>query len=95
MTADNESKETMRLDQLLVFLRFAKTRSVARAMIESGRMRLNSSRITKISHDVAVGDVLTFALRGEVCVALIEQLPQRRLSAKDASKAWTQLGSRI
>ena len=81
----------MRLDRLLVFLRFARTRSIARTMIESGQMRLNSQRVTKISQEVGIGDVLTLALRGEICVARIEQLPERRLSAPQAALAWSRI----
>lgn len=81
----------MRLDRLLVFLRFARTRSIAKAMILSGRMRLNSTRITKISCEVGVGDVLTLAYRGEICVARIEKLPDRRLSPSEAERAWSRM----
>lgn len=82
---------TLRLDRLLVFLRFARTRSVARAMIESGQMRLNSQRVTKISREVVIGDVITLALRGEICVARVERLPSRRLSPAEASRAWSRI----
>ena len=85
------SQETMRLDRLLVFLRFARTRSVARSMIESGQMRLNGTRVTKTSREVAVGDVITMALRDEVCVARVERLPSRRLSPAEASRAWSRI----
>ncbi len=85
------SQETMRLDRLLVFLRFARTRSIARTMIESGRMRLNSERVTKTCREVAVGDVITLALRDEVCVARVERLPSRRLSPAEASRAWSRI----
>lgn len=81
----------MRLDRLLVFLRFARTRSIARSMIEGGRMRLNSERVTKTCREVAVGDVITLAFQGEVCVARVELLPKRRLSAAEASRAWSKL----
>lgn len=85
------SGDTMRLDRLLVFLRFARTRSVARAMIESGQMRLNSQRVIKTSREVAVGDVITLAHRGEVCVARVERLPPRRLSPAEAARAWSRI----
>lgn len=86
-----KATNTLRLDRLLVFLRFARTRSIARSMIESGQMRLNSQRVTKISHLVAVGDVLTFALRREVYVAKIEKLPSRRLPPDQAALAWSRI----
>lgn len=82
---------TMRLDRLLVFLRFARTRSASRAMIENGSMRLNGTRVTKVACEVGVGDVLTFARGSEVCIARVERLPPRRLSPAEASRAWTAL----
>ena len=91
MIQSEGAESTMRLDRLLVFLRFARTRSIARSMIESGRMRLNSERVTKTSREVAVGDVITLAFRGEVCVARVELLPKRRLSAAEALRAWSRL----
>ena len=91
MNQGDNREETMRLDRLLVFLRFARTRSIARSLIESGQMRLNSQRVTKTSRDVCVGDVITLAVRGEVCIARIEQLPDRRLSPTDASRAWSRI----
>ncbi|MEO0906378.1 MAG: S4 domain-containing protein [Pseudomonadota bacterium] len=91
MKEAGESSESMRLDRLLVFLRFARTRSIARTMIEGGHMRLNAQRVTKISHDVAIGDVLTLSWRGEVCVARIERLPGHRLSPAQAEQAWSRI----
>ena len=91
MKEAGESSESMRLDRLLVFLRFARTRSIARTMIEGGHMRLNAQRVTKISQDVAIGDVLTLSWCGEVCVARIERLPDRRLSAALAQQAWSRI----
>ncbi|MHA7820599.1 MAG: S4 domain-containing protein [Erythrobacter sp.] len=82
------SPETMRLDRLLVFLRFARTRSIARTMIESGSMRLNGNRVTKVACEVAIGDVITFARGTEICVARVQRLPPRRLSPAEASRAW-------
>ena len=91
MKEAGESSESMRLDRLLVFLRFARTRSIARTMIEGGHMRLNAQRVTKISHDVTIGDVLTLTWRGEVCVARIERLPGQRLSPAQAEQAWSRI----
>lgn len=91
MNETGEPNRSMRLDRLLVFLRFARTRSIARTMIESGHMRLNGQRVNKISHEVVIGDVLTLSWRGEVCVARIKHLPKRRLSATQAELAWNRI----
>lgn len=68
----------MRIDRLLVFLRFARTRSRAQALIEEGHLRCNGVHVRRTSHDVAVGDVLTIPLGSEVRIAEILALPERR-----------------
>ena len=49
---------TIRLDKLLWFLRFARSRSVAQAMVEAGHIRLDGRRITRSSCAVHVGATL-------------------------------------
>ena len=68
----------MRLDLALCRLRFAKTRSVARAMAESGRMRVNGQRVEDGARRICEGDVLTFPRGREVVLARIVSLPERR-----------------
>ena len=84
-------QETLRIDRLLVYLRFARTRSRAQAMVETGHMRLNGERIFKSSREVTVGDVITLVRGGEVMVARIETLPQRRLAPAEAARSWTRI----
>ncbi|MEP5937660.1 MAG: S4 domain-containing protein [Erythrobacter sp.] len=68
----------MRIDRLLVYLRFARTRSKACAMIDAGHMRLNSGRITRHSEAVGPGDILTFPVGSDVRIVEICSLPERR-----------------
>lgn len=68
----------MRLDRLLVYLRFARTRSKAAAMIDTGHLRLNGQRILRASHDTAPGDVLTIPWGDQVRIIEILDLPERR-----------------
>ena len=68
----------MRIDRLLVYLRFARTRSRACIMIEGGHMRRNSARITRTSEEIHTGDVLTFMLGSEVKIIEVLSLPERR-----------------
>ena len=70
----------MRLDRLLVYLRFARTRSVARAMIEAQALRRNRKHVRRASENVAIGDVLTLAVGDEVRVVEVVSLPSRRAS---------------
>ena len=74
----------MRLDRLLVYLRFAKTRSAACALIESHAVRRNRKPVLRICEPVHSGDVLTMMLGGRVMVVEIIALPARRGSPAEA-----------
>ncbi len=50
-----------RIDQCLYHLRFFKTRALAQALIEKGRVRINGTRVYKSSRKVKINDVLVFA----------------------------------
>ena len=74
----SEGLPSMRLDRLLVYLRIARTRSRASAMIEEGRMRLNGAHVQRSSHETHPGDVLTFAQGSDVRIIEVLTLPERR-----------------
>ena len=68
----------MRIDRLLCCLRFVKTRSQAHALVDQGHIRCNSRRVTRASHAVSVGDVLTLPIGDRIEIAEITCLPTRR-----------------
>jgi len=68
----------LRLDKFLWFARIAKTRALAQALAEQGHVRRNGQPVERASATVRVGDVITFAQRGEVRVLRVEALPARR-----------------
>jgi ribosome-associated heat shock protein Hsp15 len=70
--------DTLRLDKFLWFARIVKTRALAQAMAEGGRIRLGGRIVDRAHAPVRVGDVLSFAQRGEVRVLKVEALPKRR-----------------
>lgn len=76
--------ESIRIDRLLVYLRFARTRSAARAMIEGHALRCNRKPVQRVSENVGIGDVLTIMVGSEVRVVEILSLPERRVSATQA-----------
>jgi ribosome-associated heat shock protein Hsp15 len=83
--------EALRLDKFLWFARIVKTRSLAQTLAEQGRLRI-SGRVAERAHTaVRVGDVLSFALRGEVRVLRIEALPVRRGPPAEARTLYTEL----
>lgn len=74
----------MRVDKLLWFLRFAKSRPLAQAMAEEGHMRLNGRRIDRAHQKIAPGDVLVLPLPAGVRVIELLVLPERRGPAPEA-----------
>lgn len=81
----------MRIDKLLWFLRFAKTRGVAQAMAENGHIRLNGRRIDRAHQKIAIGDVLVLPLPSGVRVVELLVLPTRRGPAPEAHACYRTL----
>ncbi|HMK85160.1 MAG TPA: RNA-binding S4 domain-containing protein [Steroidobacteraceae bacterium] len=72
-----------RLDKWLWYARFYKTRSLATAAINGGKVHLNAERV-KPAHRVRIGDRLSLALQGIVAEFEILGLPERRGPASEA-----------
>ena len=68
----------VRIDRLLWFLRFAKTRSRAQAIAETGHVRINGRRVDKVHQKVLPGDILTLPLPGGVRIIELIEMPHRR-----------------
>ncbi len=68
----------MRIDRLLVYLRFVRTRSRASAVIGEGHIRRNGARIARGNEEVGIGDVLTIPMGNDVRIVQILALPPRR-----------------
>jgi len=81
----------MRLDLLLVRLRFIKSRTGAQKWIEQGHFRRNGIRVTKPGQLVAALDVLTLPMREHVSVIEILALPERRGPAIEAQGCYREL----
>lgn len=80
-----------RIDRWLWCARFLKTRSLAAALVQSGRIRVNGERISKASRAVRPGDVLTFPLGAHVRVVRILFLAERRGPAPEAQSLYEDL----
>jgi len=83
--------DSLRIDKFLWFARIVKTRALAQALAEKGRLRLNGRVIDRAHAPVRVGDVLSFAQRGEVRLLRIEALPTRRGPAAEARACYCEL----
>lgn len=74
----------MRIDKLLWFLRLAKTRGIAQALVQEGHIRLNGRRVERAHQKVAAGDILVIPLGQGVRVIELQALPARRGPASEA-----------
>ena len=83
--------ESLRIDKFLWFARIVKTRALAQAMAEKGRLRLNGRLVDRAHAPVRIGDVLSFAQRGEVRVLRVESLPARRGPPAEARAHYCEL----
>jgi ribosome-associated heat shock protein Hsp15 len=91
------SHQACRVDVWLWRARFAKTRALAAAFVESGAVRLthngSQTRLDKPSRSVHVGDLLTFARNGRVTTLRSEALGDRRGPATEAQGLYVDLAA--
>jgi ribosome-associated heat shock protein Hsp15 len=71
---------SIRIDRLLVYLRFARTRSAADALITGRALRRNRQHVLRGSEQARIGDVLTLATSDGVRVIELLALPRQRES---------------
>ena len=83
--------DTIRLDKFLWFARIVKTRALAQTMVEGGRLRLAGRVVDRAHASVRVGDVLSFAQRGQVRVLRIEAIPVRRGPPAEARALYSEV----
>ncbi len=81
----------MRIDKLLWFLRFARSRSLSRQWVEQGHIRRNGQRITRCAQPVLVGDILTLPWGEAVVIIQLVTLPSRRGPAAEAQSCYRKL----
>lgn len=82
MTPDDKI-DSHRLDKWLWHVRFYKTRTLATAAINGGKVHLNAERV-KPAHRVRIGDRLSLSLQGIVAEFEVLGLPPRRGPASEA-----------
>ena len=82
---------SIRLDKLLWFLRFARSRSMAQAMVEAGHIRLDGRRITRSSCAVHAGSTLALPVGEHIEVVRLLSLPLRRGPTTEAQACYQRL----
>ncbi len=94
-TGKEAAKEAARADVWLWRARFFKTRTLAAAFIDEGRIRLtragHESRIDKPARPVKIGDALVFALGGKLIAVTVEALGERRGPPAEARTLYSPL----
>lgn len=81
----------MRVDKLLWFLRFVKTRPLAQTMAEQGHIRANGRRVERAAHKICVGDIMVLPLPSGVRCIEILALPNRRGPAAEVQRCYRTL----
>ncbi|MBL8652274.1 MAG: RNA-binding S4 domain-containing protein [Sphingopyxis sp.] len=84
---------SIRLDKLLWYLRFARSRSLAQAMIVAGHIRLDGRRVTRASCAVQAGATLVLPVGEHIEVIRVLTLPARRGPAPEAQACYVRLQS--
>ncbi len=81
---DGAEDASQRLDAWLWRTRFFKTRALATAMVNKGRVRINGERTKKASRQIRPGDILTFPQGAEIRVVRMLGTAERRGPASEA-----------
>jgi ribosome-associated heat shock protein Hsp15 len=82
----------VRIDRFLFFIRLAKSRTLAQALIETGYVRVDGRRVEKPSGEVRAGSIIALPLCGTIRVLRVTRLPERRGPAPEARACYEELG---
>jgi ribosome-associated heat shock protein Hsp15 len=77
----------LRLDKWLWAARFFKTRSLAKAAIEGGKVHLGGQRV-KVSKEISVGDTLQIRQGWDERIVVVQGLSDQRRGAPDAQQLY-------
>lgn len=94
MSREPSSPAKVRLDKWLWAARFFKTRSLAKAAIEGGKVHLDGQRV-KVSKEIAVGDVLQIRQGWDEKVVCVLQLSDQRGGASAAQLLYEETAESI
>lgn len=84
---------SIRLDKLLWYLRFARSRSIAQAIVAAGHIRLDGRRVTRSSCAVHIGQTLVLPVGEQIEVVRLLALPMRRGPPGEAQACYARLGA--
>ncbi len=75
----------------MFFIRLAKSRTLAQAIIDQGHVRIDGKRVEKSSDEVRAGSIVALPLRGQVRILRVLELPTRRGPAPEARAYYEEL----
>jgi len=91
VSAPSATPTKMRVDKWLWQARFFKTRSLSAKVVTGGHLRVNGTKISKASHNVTEGDVLTFPQARHIRVIKVLAMGERRGPAPEAQTLYEDL----
>ena len=80
----SEKEDRIRIDKWLWHARFYKTRVLAQAAADKGRVRVNGIRVEKAGRGIRLGDILTIPTGREVLAVCVVAFGERRGPAPEA-----------
>lgn len=81
----------MRVDRFLFFIRLAKSRTLAQALVQTGHIRVDGKRVLKPSEEVREGSIVALPLHGRTRVLEVLSLPSRRGPATEARTCYREV----
>lgn len=81
----------LRLDKFLYFVRFAKSRAKAVALIEAGHTRIDGRPVADIRDDVRISQTITMAIGNNIRAIRVLAIPSRRGPAPEAQACYEDL----
>ena len=89
-----ENSQSVRLDKWLWAARFYKTRSIARNMVDGGKVHYNGQR-SKPSKVVELGAIINLRQGNEEKTVVIEKISDQRRGAPEAQLLYTETDESI
>ncbi|MEE4144332.1 MAG: ribosome-associated heat shock protein Hsp15 [Halieaceae bacterium] len=94
MTDQYHSGAKLRLDKWLWAARFFKTRSLAKAAVEGGKVQLAGQRV-KVSREISEGDILQIRQGWDERVVVVKALSEQRRGAPEAQLLYEETADSI
>lgn len=94
MSDPSDPPAKVRLDKWLWAARFFKTRSLAKAAIEGGKVHFEGQRV-KVSKEIAVGAILQIRHGWDEKVVVVTQLSDQRRGAPEAQLLYAETAESI